>query len=137
MAMLNQQNHATEMHTFELAEEPKVANKEPLSVGNHADGYDSDGSLPSARQSLARGCRHQGWEATEETSLLNSHQNSNKLEQSLDVVDDDDDDIVELTRSNRVRHVFKNYTRKYGTRIKIIILFAIMLASVVRHLIAV
>jgi len=123
---------------FELAEEPKVANKEPLSVGNHADGYDSDGSLPSVRQALARSHRHQEWEATEETSLINSHQNSNKLEQSLNFDnDDDDDDIVELTHSNRIRHVFKNYTRKYGTRIKIIILFAIMLASVVRHFIAV
>jgi len=124
------------MDTFELAEEFKVANKEPVSVGNHADGYDSDGSLPSVRQFLARSCRHQEWEATEETSLLSSHQNLNKLEQPLDV-DDDDDDIVELTRSNRIRHIFKNYTRKYGTRIKIVILFAIMLASAVRHLIAV
>lgn len=90
--------------------------------GSNETGYNS---LPSLRQSLARS-RHHKREDNEGTPLL-SHQHSHHYSNKLDVGDDNEDNILELTSARKRRHAFK----KYGIQIKIAILFAIMLASVV------
>jgi len=96
-------------------------------------GYVSDSSLPSVRQSLARS-RHHEREDNEGTPLLSHHHSHHlsaseleRAEQSLTVDDDGNEDNVELTPARRRIKTFK----KYGIQIKIAILFAIMLASVV------
>ena len=88
-------------------------------------GHLSDSSLPSMRQSFARS-RHLEKDLNEETPLLSpehSVTNLDVIEQNLD--DDKPINIEQMPRSKRIK--------KYGRQLKIAVLFAIMLASVVSN----
>ena len=92
-------------------------------------GYLSDSSLPSVRQSLARS-RHLESDMHERTPLLSRQHSVADLEQVEQVLDDEEEDnIVEQTPQSKRKHALK----KYGVQLKITILFAILLASVVSH----
>ena len=113
-----------------LQKKHKMRSYEKLEVqGFTDDGNLSDSSLPSARQSLARS-RHPEIDMHEGTPLLSRQHSTTDLERVEQTLDDDDeDDIVEQTPRGKRKHAIK----KYGTQIKISILFLIMLASVVSH----
>ena len=102
---------------------------EKLEVEGFDDGGNlSDSSLPSARQSLARS-RHPDVDMHEGTPLLSRQHSTTDLDRIEQALDDDEDDIVELTPGSKRKHAIK----KYWIQIKISILFVIMLASVVSH----
>lgn len=101
--------------------------------GFDENGYVSDSCLPSVRQSLAMSRQYER-EISEGTPLLGSQQSIadlERVEQSL-TGNNEDDDLVEYTSRGKKKRAIK----KLGIQIKILILFAIMLASVVRHPVA-
>lgn len=91
-------------------------------------GYLSDSSLPSMRQSLARN-KHLERDMNEETPLLSPEHSITDLDMVEQNLDDDDEPSImgQIPRSRRKE------IKKYGKQIKIAVLFAIMLASVVSN----
>lgn len=115
-----------------LQKKHKMRSFEKLEVEGFDDGGNlSDSSLPSARQSLARS-RHPDVDIHEGTPLLSRQHSTTDLQRVEQALDGEEDDVVELTPRNKRKHAIK----KYGTQIKISILFIIMLASVVSHRVA-
>ena len=86
-------------------------------------GHLSDSSLPSMRQSFARS-RHLEKDLNEETPLLSPEHSVTDLDIIEQNLDDDKPVIMgEMPRSRRIK--------RYGKQLKIVVLFAIMLASIV------
>ena len=96
--------------------------------GFNGGGYLSDSSLPSVRQSLARS-RHLDIDIHEGTPLLSRQHSVANLERIEQALEGEGDDNIVQTPGSKRKHAIK----KYGMQIKITILCAIMLASVVSH----
>ena len=113
-----------------LQRKHKIRSFEKLEVEGFNDGGNlSDSNLPSVRQSLARS-RHPEIDIHEGTPLLSRQHSTTDLERVEQTLDDEDEDgIVEQTPRSIRKHAIK----KYGTQIKVSILFIVMLASVVSH----
>ena len=106
----------------------KARSFEKLEVEGYDEvGYLSDSCLPSVRQSLARS-RHFERDINEGTPLLSRQHSIADLERVEQALDDDNEDIIigDMPRSRRRQTI-----KKYGKQIKIAILFAVMLASIV------
>jgi len=91
-------------------------------------GYLSDSSLPSDRQSIAR---RQDFlnESNETTPLIQQHSPTEGIEE-MEKVLDDDNETVSFSSSKHGQKKKKIIVR-YGKRVKVIMLFLIMLTSVV------